>query len=128
MHKIEVQSPENKLNNILTTYKNIGISIQTAGSLPHDKALAEIFVAIIREGITNAIRHGHCTKVQIQMLNEHNKNILNITDNGIGCSKSPVFGTGLTGIATRLEAFNGILKIKVQPAFTIHCEVQSNYD
>lgn len=128
MHKIEVQSPENKLNNILTTYKNIGISIQTAGSLPHDKALAETFVAIIREGITNAIRHGHCTKVQIQMLNEHNKDILNITDNGIGCSKSPVFGTGLTRIATRLEAFNGILKIKVQPAFTIHCEVQSNHD
>ncbi len=128
LRKINVQTAEDKLANILSTYKNIGIKVQVTGSLPEDKTLADTFVAIIREGITNAVRHGHCDTVNIQLQTEKDKFMLNIADNGIGCPKYLVFGTGLKGIADRLNKVNGILSIKKKPFFAIHCEVQDgNY-
>lgn len=128
MRKAEVETPANKLDGVLATYKAIGINVQVHGELPEYKNLAETFVAIIREGITNAIRHGHCDKVNIDLINERDQHILNITDNGIGSGKKPVFGTGLTGIANRLEKFNGILEIEERPVFTLHCEVKASHD
>lgn len=128
MRKSTIQTPENKLANILSTYQNIGINVLVNGTLPTDRTMAKTFVAIIREGITNAIRHGHCDTVNIQLSKEKEKFILTIADNGISCSKFPVFGTGLTGIANRLREINGILSIQEHPAFTIRCEVEENHD
>ncbi len=128
LRKIEVQSPEDKLANILTTYTNIGIQVQINGTLPRNKAAAETYVAIIREGITNGVRHGHCDKVKIQLQVKNGLASLDISDNGIGCPKTLTFGTGLTGIADRLHKINGILSISKEPIFNIHCEVKDNCD
>ena len=128
MQKIEAETAESKLKGILATYRDIGIQIRLVGTLPEDKNTANTFVAIIREGITNAIRHGHCTTVNIELLKENSKYVLNIADNGIASPLKPTLGTGLTGITKRLEEINGILKIKEKPIFTLHCEVNLDHD
>ena len=128
MRTAKVETPDHKLTRILTTYQDIGIDVQVKGTLPEEKNIAETFVAIIREGITNAIRHGHCSRVNVSLLSKEDKYILNIADNGISSAKKLVFGTGLTGITNRLEQINGILETETKPVFTLHCEVKASHD
>jgi signal transduction histidine kinase len=66
---------------------------------------------LIQEGITNAIRHGMATKIEI-ILTEMNKCInVYIKDNGVGCESIPL-GYGLLGIQERIEKIDGELQIK----------------
>ena len=128
MRKADTHPPQNQLDNIITTYKNIGITVRLTGSLPQDTALSETFVTIIREAVTNAVRHGHCNTVEIHLSADANRFILDITDNGLGCHKPLVFGTGLKGIHSRLKKIGGILNVTATPTFSIHCEVSRTHD
>ena len=128
MKKIKEQTLKTKLDNIITTYKNIGITVNMQGKLPQSQEIAKVFVAIIREGITNAVRHGHCDTVTINIYHQAALDTLDIEDNGLGCPAHPVFGTGLKGITKRLEEINGILEVRERPKFILHCEVKSTHD
>lgn len=128
MRHTPVQKPQDKLANIVATYANIGITIELSGLLPPDSSIAETFVAIIREGVTNAVRHGHCNQVSITLAASDATYSLDIEDNGIGCTKTVVEGTGLQGIKRRIEEINGILVVTAMPHFKLHCEVMKSHD
>ncbi len=74
-----------------------------------DECLPEIRDAIykaVKECITNSIRHGKANRIKI-CISEDNKLIhLNITDNGVGCSKIEK-SFGLQGIEQRFSALHG---------------------
>lgn len=91
------------------------------GELPEDDRTAEAFVDIIREGLTNAVRHGHCDKVVIRLAGTRGRYTLDLFDNGGGTAAPPRFGTGLTGIRERMESLGGVLRVEHQPLFRIHC-------
>ncbi len=75
----------------------------------------------IREGVTNALRHADCHKVEIE-LREHansrskgrripNSLHLTIQDDGRGISPEATFGYGLTGMTERVRALGGEMTI-----------------
>lgn len=63
---------------------------------------------VIQESLSNAVRHGSATKVEIFIAFTSTQLILTIKDNGLGCSTIKK-GTGLTGISERLSELNGIV-------------------
>lgn len=71
------------------------------------------------EGITNALKYSHCTKIKIQIT------VLNkivrcfIEDNGIGCT-CLVDGMGLEGMRKRIRAINGFLDFDTINGFKIN--------
>ena len=121
MKMSRVSKPETVLSNILSTYRKIGIQVHCHGELPEDDRTAEAFVDIIREGLTNAVRHGHCDKVVIRLAGTRGRYTLDLFDNGGGTAAPPRFGTGLTGIRERMESLGGVLRVEHQPLFRIHC-------
>lgn len=60
----------------------------------------------VQEGITNAIRHGHATRVQVVCHAENNVLSVVVTDNGIGC-KSVTPGFGLQHMQERTAMLGG---------------------
>ena len=63
----------------------------------------------IQEAITNSIRHGKASEINIE-ISSNNKNInLIIKNNGIGCYKL-VKSNGLNGIEDRVKLLNGFVK------------------
>lgn len=71
--------------------------------------------SILREAVSNVIRHAEATHVEVQVRCEHGRIELLVSDNGRGLAKRgdalPGHGHGLANIRTRLEALNGALRI-----------------
>lgn len=72
-----------------------------------------IIYSIIREGLTNSIKHGQANKIYINIeINEGNIDIV-FKDNGSGCSKI-IRGNGLKGIEERIFKTGGIVDYKTE--------------
>lgn len=70
---------------------------------------------LVREGIANAVRHGKCSKVRVELADENGLLKLSITDDGIGFPNLP--GTARPrSISERVEALGGQLIMRSNPS------------
>jgi len=80
------------------------------------------FIAVIKEALSNVIRHSNATKVVIT-LHEHPAIYqLIISDNGTNVKKKDT-GIGLRGITERVNALNGIVNFKTENGFCIFISI-----
>lgn len=90
--------------------------------LTFDSDEEEVIYRIIQEGMTNAVRHGHATKIYISIAKEENTLILIIEDNGIGCENiKPDFG--LHHMQERIELLKGNIRFYGSSGFIIIAEI-----
>jgi two-component system sensor histidine kinase DesK len=68
-----------------------------------DPALSELFGWVVREGVTNVVRHAHATHVRVMI----GPRFVEITDDGAGGPAT--VGNGLRGLRERAEALGGAL-------------------
>jgi signal transduction histidine kinase len=79
-----------------------------------------VLYSIVREGITNALKHSQASSLQIIFEEENQHCIaLTITDNGEG-GNSFEAGFGLTHLQQKVNALGGTLSIDTQAGFCIH--------
>jgi signal transduction histidine kinase len=92
------------------------------GRLPHQVAAAADFVA--SEALANVAKHSHATEARIRARVERGTLLVEIADDGIGGAGSRS-GTGLRGLADRVEALGGRLTLSSPPGrgTTIHAEI-----
>ena len=64
---------------------------------------------IVREAVTNVIRHANASACRIEVLRDEHGLIMNVIDNGQGFDSDE--GQGLTGMRERLTVLNGTLKV-----------------
>ena len=71
--------------------------------------------SILREAVSNVLRHAEATRVEVHVRCDHGRIELCAKDNGRGLAAAnaalPGHGHGLANIRTRLEAFKGTLRI-----------------
>ncbi|MBR3221775.1 MAG: ATP-binding protein [Kiritimatiellae bacterium] len=72
---------------------------------------------IIRELATNAINHGHATKIDIAGTIDGNRLMMSVRDNGVGFDPEKRPGVrechfGLQGITERIQQFSGTMHIE----------------
>ncbi len=84
-----------------------------------DEPTANHLYRIAQEAVTNAVRHGNATQVNVQLVVEERNVRLTITDNGIGLPDSPadeprhsVQGMGLKIMAYRARMIDGEVTIE----------------
>lgn len=97
----------------------VGVQFNFSGRLPEESKLKRLFLNIMREAVTNAIRHAQATKVEAQLLETEDEYNLLITNDG----RSPQFpiteGDGLKGMRFQLESLDGKLEIPEKEQFEI---------
>ena len=80
-----------------------------AGPLPVPTAAAAYYVAA--EALTNTIKHAAATRARIHLARDTSRLRITVTDDGHG-GADPARGTGLRGLADRVDAAGGRLAIR----------------
>jgi two-component system, NarL family, sensor histidine kinase DegS len=71
---------------------------------------------VLREALTNVVRHSHASKVDIHLTQKNGKLAGSLTDNGVGFTAlRPETGFGLTAMAQRLKKIGGEILVKSSP-------------
>lgn len=105
-HRTLKDSIEKIINNIESTGKvNLILNINEKAEeiLPEYK---DIIYLIVKESITNSIRHGKSEEIIIAIILEDEELKISIIDNGFGCI-NPIKGNGLLGIEGKVNHLGG---------------------
>ncbi len=73
---------------------------------------------VVQESVTNAIRHGHASEIDIQISECEEGLLMIISDNGIGCEKFES-GFGTTHMRERVAMLGGTVNFYSQDGFTV---------
>ncbi|MGP8217600.1 MAG: PAS domain S-box protein [Bacteroidia bacterium] len=100
---------------------------------PFDKALEITIFRIVQEFINNSLKHGNADKMSISMnISSMPGNIfILLQDNGVGFEIKKIneySGMGLKNMKSRVESYNGILKIESKPGLETRYEIYIPFD
>jgi signal transduction histidine kinase len=84
----------------------------TVGRLPEAVEAALYFVC--SEALANAVKHAHATRVSIEVAETAGCASAVVTDDGVGGAAAAP-GSGLSGLADRVEALGGTLRLESTP-------------
>jgi signal transduction histidine kinase len=90
----------------------VRLEVAVDGRLPEQVESAGYFVA--SEALANAAKHSHASEVRLTASREGPLLVLEVADDGIG-GASPGGGSGLRGLADRVEALGGRLTVSSPP-------------
>ena len=92
-----------------------GIDAQLPGAVDVvDPAYRDLFGWVVREGLTNVVRHARATRCEVVL----SSTTVMVTDNGVGhdgAARSGSDGNGLSGLRERVESAGGVLEVGPAP-------------
>ena len=107
---LEKHSLEDALESLISNFRlttSVQIRLkQEAGPLLFASDEEDALYRIIQEGMTNAVRHGHATEVEIHITRDGDLVTVNLRDNGLGCAEWKA-GFGLRHMEERLGLLGG---------------------
>lgn len=116
--KIKI-GPYDEIKSIQEIFAAIGVVIDFEGELPNNTKQSSLFVDIIRESSTNAVRHGLATRINIKLELIENEYNLTIKNNGHTRLNSITPGSGIRVMRRNVSAQGGNLNIIPHPIFTL---------
>ena len=103
-----------ELSNARTVLGEVGIDVTVTGDgLDLDEDADDAFRWVLREAVTNVLRHSRATRCAIAVATDDEGAALTVSDNGVGGDPRP--GTGLRGLAERLDRAGGTLRLDAAP-------------
>lgn len=117
----DARDPESALASLKEMFSQIGVEVEFSGSVCENRKIAACMNAILRECVTNAVRHGFASSVKAKYAHIPNGWRLTVSDNGEG-SEYIIEGGGITGMRRRAQALGGTIRIATTPSFTVTAE------
>ena len=115
----DTEEPFLNLNNLVKVHKNLGIDINLIGAFPDDIEIATVFFEIIREAVTNAIKHANSNKIDVKIENNCNNTIMSVVNNGRKPTEAIIEHDGIKGMRRRVKKIGGELFINTNNYFEI---------
>lgn len=78
----------------------------------------DVIYRIVQESITNSVRHGHPTRINIHIERDAQRVVIRIEDNGVGCPEVHR-GFGLTHMQERLDMLGGSMSTDGSDGFKV---------
>lgn len=79
---------------------------------PLNEILNKELAIILKELVTNVLKHANASKVVASLRQKDNTLVLQVVDDGIGLGKRGSDGFGFQGIGERIEKFDGSITIE----------------
>ncbi len=92
---------------------SLPVEVDVADDLLLDETAVSIFF-VCAEALTNAAKHAAASEIRVSVSVGDGTTRVEIVDNGIG-GADPAAGSGLRGLADRLEALGGTLQVESAP-------------
>jgi signal transduction histidine kinase len=86
--------------------------------LPEERLASSVEVAayyVVAEAMTNVAKYAHATRATVSVRRSNGRATVVVADDGVG-GADPSQGSGLRGLADRLEALDGHLEVESTPA------------
>ena len=128
------------VDSLKQAFMSIGVDICVEGDIPADETKGRLAADIVREAVTNAVRHGYATKINVQIsgvpgdIGDSGSSgstcspnspsspgvfILRITDNGQPPSAPVKEGGGISGMREKVKPYGGFVSVETSPAFML---------
>jgi signal transduction histidine kinase len=98
----------------------VDLEVTTDARFPEPVEIAAYYVA--SEALANAMKHARASHVEISLAARDGSLLLSVRDNGAG-GADPARGSGLAGLADRVEALGGSINLHSAPATGTHITV-----
>ena len=85
----------------------LDVSVDTR--LPEPIEVAAYYVA--SEALANATKHAQASRIEVSLATSYDSLLLSIRDDGVGRA-DPARGSGLVGLADRVEALGGSIQVR----------------
>lgn len=112
------QTSLKELTEHFTSMTGVSITCESTGDSPSSPAIGLTLYRLVQEALTNAVRHGKATKVDIRINYMQEEVGFEIEDNGKGCSELS-YGNGIKGMYERITALNGNLSVDGSKGFRL---------
>ncbi len=119
----EIKSSKDRLNELIEIHNKSGTKILLEGKLPQNEEKAIAFFEIIREAVTNAIRHANSTEVYIKIKGDTEHTKMTIRNNGKKPKAEIVENEGIKGMRRKIAQIGGKIEIITKPEFLINLEI-----
>lgn len=117
--KEAIEKMKEEISDVTDLKINLNYQIDETG---FDTKIEDILFRVIQESITNSIRHGLATVVDIDIYKENNLLCLKIKDNGKGC-KAINYGFGLKQMVERVSQIRGNINFYSENGFTTEIKI-----
>lgn len=117
--KEAIEKMKEEISNVTDLKINLNYQIDETG---FDTKIEDILFRVIQESITNSIRHGLATVVDINIYKENNLLCLKIKDNDKGC-KAINYGFGLKQMVERVSQIRGDINFYSENGFTTEIKI-----
>ncbi|WP_086821854.1 sensor histidine kinase [Allokutzneria sp. NRRL B-24872] len=107
-----------ELGGIRSLLEAAGIACRITGSLPSSHQ--PLFGAVLREAITNVLRHAAATRCEITF----DGSAVTVLNDGVAGAPQDGTGTGLTGLAARVHAVGGRFTAGAEPGGTFRVSAE----
>lgn len=119
---LEKQGFKEAIEKMINEFASIGevdISLDyRLENLDLENTTEDILFRTIQESMTNSVRHGGASKIDIALYLKDGNLCLTIKDNGIGC-ENITYGFGLKQMKERIAIINGTIKFKGTDGFAV---------
>lgn len=109
---------QNDFDYLINILKQIDVELTIKGEFPKEDNIVNLFNKIIKEGTTNAIRHGYAKKIEV-VVSSHS---IEITNDGTIPSQIK-YGNGLTSIEKEVNDLKGHIDISLDKEFKLVVEL-----
>lgn len=117
--KEAIEKMKEEISDVTDLKINLNYQIDETG---FETKIEDILFRVIQESITNSIRHGLATVVDINIYKENNLLCLKIKDNGKGC-KAINYGFGLKQMVERVSQIRGDINFYSENGFTTEIKI-----
>lgn len=117
--KEAIEKMKEEISDVTDLKINLNYQIDETG---FDTKIEDILFRVIQESITNSIRHGLATVVDIDIYKENNLLCLKIKDNGKGC-KAINYGFGLKQMVERVSQIRGDINFYSENGFITEIKI-----
>jgi signal transduction histidine kinase len=99
----------------------VGVAVELEERLPSTAEVAAYY--LICEALTNTAKHAHASSASVAVRREPDRVVVEIDDDGVGGADT-AGGSGLRGLADRVEALEGSLRVVSQAGEGTHLRAE----
>ena len=99
--------------------KMLGLKVIVRGELSATEKREDWLVPALLECMTNSVRHGGATKLEIDFTNQRDYDTVRVSNNGSVLEESVVEGGGLSALRRRVETSGCRMAVSVAPVFSV---------
>lgn len=118
-HENELTEEQDAVTELMNAAYGIGIKVFIDGEFPENTAATEIILSVIRECMTNAVRHAGAKELYVRLTCDNDTAAVSITNDGSVPHGEIIEGGGLATLRIRVKKGGGTMKVKTTPRFEL---------